>query len=234
MKKIFSAILLAAMVVFPAKVLAYAVPVSNLNEIVGNWYDVNGNLIFTISSDYKINGYDIAAVDFEGDTAGFYKIFINDGRYVEVTHTGSAESKVHDMLIVDSVALRRTENPQYFESIGGIYLGMDANEVLSIYGNPSSGENFNRFLKDWIWKYDSLGLEVSIYAGVVTEVKMYSYGDRRLDRSGLSANNSTTDFGYKYNTSVSRRGNLNIGYGELLHIDGNSVTLGIFTAGYVF
>lgn len=243
MKKIFAVVILVvATMIFPEKVLAYAVPVSNLKDIIGNWYNTKGELVLTISNDYRLNGYQIVSVDFEGDTAAMYKITIGDGNKsgdIEVMRSSSYNSKAHEMLVVnwtsdDCYALRRTKNPQYFESIGGIYLGMDVAEVLKTYGEPSSAEHFDRVMREWILKYDKIGMDVSVYAGVVTEITIYPYGNRKFDRSGLSANNAITDFGYKYNTSVTRRGNLDIGTGEVIHIDRNGVTLGIFTPGYVF
>ena len=69
-----------------------SVPITQLKDIVGSWYDTEGNLILTISNDYKLNGHQITSVGFMGDTVAMYKIVFNDGtqsRYVEVTYTGS-------------------------------------------------------------------------------------------------------------------------------------------------
>ena len=231
---------LVAVIIFPANVLAIdynSVSVTALNDIVGNWYDSNGNLILTISSDYKLNSCQIMSVGYTGDTAAFYKIIFKDGdqnKYIEVIHTGSYEKySDHEMLIFNENSLRRTKNPKYFESVGGIYLGMNQNEVLKIYGEPSNKEHFDRFFTDWIWKYNNLGLEVSVYGGIVTEIKIYNYGDRKFDRSGLSAKNSISDFEKKYVNKFTRRNNLDIGHGEIISFRDNSIQFGIFTDGYV-
>lgn len=244
MKKFVAvAILVLAVMIFPVNVSAAVdyrpVSATALKDIIGNWYNTKGELVLTISNDYRLNGYQIVSVGFMGDTAAMYKIKVSDGNEsgdIEVMKDGSWNSKAHEMLVVnwtsnDGYSLRRTKNQQYFESIGGIYLGMDKNQVVSLYGQPSTVENRN---SRSTWKYNKEGFDVRFNYNVVTGITIYPYGNRKFDRSGLSANNAITDFGYKYNTSVTRRGNLDIGTGEVIHIDRNGVTLGIFTPGYVF
>lgn len=225
---------LAAILIFHAKVSAYdyrSVDVSYLENIIGNWYDTKGNLVLTISKDYKLNGCQIMSVGFTADTAGLYKIIFKDGnqdKCIEVIATGSYEKHSdHEMLIFNENALRRTKTPKYFESVGGIYIGISQNEVLKLYGEPSSKESH-------IWKYKNLGLEVAISWGIVTWIKIYSYGDRKFDWSGLSARSSKSAFENKYRTSMSRRGSLDIGHGEVINVSDNEVTLNVFTPGYVF
>ena len=179
---------------------------------------------------------------FTGDAGGAgYKVIYKDGnqnKSIEFWQTGSQETE-HQILLLNGLnynnsALRKTKNPQYFESVGGIYIGMNQNEVLRLYGEPSSKEHYNIFLKDWIWKYKNLGLEVAVYGGIVTEIKIYSYGDRKFDWSGLSANSSRSAFANKYRNEISRRGNLNIGRGEIISFGDNSVILQMLTPGFVF
>ena len=243
MVKMFILSIVVAVMLFPAMTcqayVTYQMPkqLTDLKWIVGNWYDTNGNLVLSISNDYKINGCTVMSVDFTADTAGIYKIVINEGngnKNIELWHTGSQAKSYHEMLVIwtsntTGSALRRTKNPQYFESIGGIYLGMDKNQVVSLYGQPLRVENQHRYST---WKYS--GFEVSFEWNVVIGITIYPNGDRRFDWSGLSANSSNSDFAYKYNTDVTRRGNLNIGHGELINLGQNSVSLRIFTSGYVF
>ena len=234
--------LLAAVIILPATCQAainyMSVSVTQLKDIVGNWYDAKGNLVLTISNDYKLNGCQIMSVGFMGDTAAMYKIVFRDGnqnKYIEVTHTGSSAVE-HQILVINSTnnsyALRRTKNPQYFESVGGIYLGMGQDDVLKLYGAPSEKNNSGRDYTTW--KYNNIGLELSFYAGIVNSIKFSAYGDRKLDWSGLSANSSKSAFESKYGTSFSRRGNLNIGRGEIINFRDGNITLGILTPGYAF
>ena len=245
MKKFFATILVLGLMFFYANCQAAtnynSVPITQLKNIVGSWYDTEGNLILTISNDYKLNGHQITSVGFMGDTVAMYKIVFNDGnqsKYIEVTNAGNNErSSYHNILVVTlanrnaAVALRRTKDPQYVESIGGIYLGMDKDQVLRLYGKPSEVTS-NRTASTWT--YSNSGFKVHFEWNVVTGITIYSYGDRKFDGSGLSARSSASDFAYKYNTEVNRRGNLNIGHGELIRIDKDSVYLGILTLGYSF
>lgn len=242
MKKFFTVLMIAlAVAVFlPAmtcQALDYqSVSVTHLKWIVGNWYDSKGNLVLTISNDYKINGCAVMAVGFVGDTAGMYKIRINEGtRYkdIEVCHDDGDyhEGLVLNWLNNNAVSLRRTKEPRYFESVGGIYLGMDKNQVVSLYGQPSS--IVNNIQNNATWKYKKEGFDVRFYCGVVVEITIYSNGNRRFDWSGLSANSSKADFAYKYNSEVSHRGSIRIGHGEVIAIGTGKVTLQILDPGYV-
>ena len=223
---------------------ASSVPVTELKEIIGNWYDTKGNLVLKISNDYKINGCTVLDIDLGVGTAGIYKIRIDEGnryRIIELMHSVSWNSSDHEMLVMnwrssDGNSLRRTKTPRYFESVGGIYLGMDKNQVVSLYGQPSSTENRE---SSSTWKYNDLGLDVHFQWNIVTGITIYPYGDRKFDWSGLSARSSQADFEYKYNSSMSRRGNIDIGHGEVIRMNrirfGNDgVSLEIFTSGYAF
>ena len=211
-----------------------SVPVTHLKNYIGNWYNTDGDLLLTISSDYRINGFKISSLGYTGDTVAFYKVQITDGSsYGDVyLQTFGSYNGCHEMLVVnEQVALRKTKEPRYVESVGGIYLGMDQNQVVARYGQPSSVENNRR---SSTWTYNKEGFSVTLEYGVVSDITIYSYGNRRFDRSGLSANSSRGDFERKYNTNVGSRGGLNIGNGEVLSIRDGKVSLSFFTAGMVF
>ena len=213
-----------------------SVDVTYLKDIVGNWYDTKGNLVLTISSDYKLNGCPIMSVGFTADTVALYKIVINEGnrnRTIELEYSGSAERGYYEELEMNKNILRKTKNPQYFESIGGIYLRMDKNQVVSLYGEPS--KKFTDY-DNSTWEYKNLGLKIVFYLNVVREITIYEYGDRKFDWSGLSGRNTMYEFERKYNSSFSQRGNLRIGHGELINFNksNNSVTLSIFPPGGLY
>lgn len=214
----------------------YSVPVTHLKNYIGNWYDANGEFVMTINNDYTINDYRITSLGYTGDTVAFYKIGVsngsNSGNIYLQTFGSYGNNTYHEMLILnEETALRRTKAARYVESIGDIYLGMNQNQVVSLYGQPSSVENSRG---STTWKYNREGFSVVFSYGVVSSITIYSYGDRRFDKSGLSANSTRADFEYKYNKSVSRRGSIDIGYGELINIGEGEVSLRFFTPGYVF
>lgn len=230
-------IVLAVAVFLPAMTCeASSVPVTELKEIIGNWYDTKGNLVLKISNDYKINGCTVLDIDLVVDTAGIYKIKIDEGnRYktIELLYTGSNLYSDHEMLVMnwrssDGNSLRRTKTPRYFESVGGIYLGMDKNQVVSLYGQPSSTENRE---SSSTWKYNDLGLDVHFQWNIVTGITIYPYGNRKFDWSGLSANNTRAEFKSRYGGKAGQlgesRGPWIIGYGESINFRNDSVTLSI-------
>ena len=239
MVKIFILSIVLAVMMIPM-MTCEASSITYLKGIVGNWYNINGNVALTISSDYKLNGCQIMNLNLGGDAlVGTYEITYKDGnqnKFIEFWELSSIyEEPDYQFLIMNprnknEYILRKTKNQRHFESVGGIYIGMSESELLRLYGAPSSKEHYDRFWKDWIWKYNNLGLEVSVYGGIVTEITFFSYGDRKFDRSGLSAKNSESEFARKYNAKIlrSNRGNgtaIMIGHGEAITIRNNYATL---------
>ena len=215
-----------------------SVSVTELKDIIGNWYDTNGNLVLSISRDYKLNGCPIISVGFIGDASAMYKIRINEGnnyRDIEVCHddSGYGMSGYHERLIMNwgsnsAYSLRRTKHPRYFESIGGIYLGMSKNQVLSLYGQPSKVETRHRFST---WKYNDDGFDVEFRYNIVEKRTIYSYGNRKFDRTGVSAKDNFQYVINKYNAKPFDR-NYSIGYGECISNDRTSGVLSLVISWY--
>lgn len=227
MKKILFAVMIALVVTFAAHCSAMeSSPVTVLKPIIGNWYDAKGNLVLTISNDYKINGCTVMSVKYGADSAALYEIRINEGtgyRNITLVNWGFA---YHETLSLNwrsnnEIPLRRTKEPRYFESVGGIYLGMHKDDVTKLYGQPTSVKNEGRYI---IWKYRE-GFDVAVENGIVLSITIYKNSDRRFDWSGLSANSSRDDFAYKYGKRVGRRGGIKIGYGETIFIYEDKVKL---------
>ena len=146
----------------------------------------------------------------------------------------------HQTLIVDSkYAYQRSRNQPHYESIGGIYIGMSKNQVLKLYGNPSSEKykyaGTGIFLEDFyfdsnIWKYDKDGFEVKFIGDFVFSITMYPNSNRKFDKSGLSANDSKLTYERKYNSKIHNGdfgSQMDIGHGESIFFNkDNSKTLG--------
>ena len=210
-------------------------PVTWLKSIIGNWYDTKGNLVLSISNDYKINGCTVLGV--KAGNVGLTVVKIDEGnRYRTIVWWdtdphGPYSYPDHHMLYMDlpndtGYALRRTKEPRYFESVGGIYIGMDKDEVLKLYGQPSSTERHSNF--ESVWKYNNLGLDLEFGYNVVREITIYPYGDRRFDRSGLSARSSKAEFEYKYGNRVigdGSMGYIDIGHNEKIEFREDSMIL---------
>ena len=211
--------------------------VTVLNKYVGNWYDTKGNLVLTIGGDYSVNRCKILSILSAFPESGPYRVeILENGRskYIDLEYLGSHNNNweedvtgYHSYLVMNGqTELRRTKNPQYFESVGGIYLGMSKDEVLRLYGQPS------KFSKGYrsTWEYNKEGMSLFFDGNIVIAITMYPKGNRRFDWSGLSANSSVNDFYYKYNPTkikIDRSSGLDIGYGEVIFIYNGEVTLGL-------
>lgn len=254
MKKFLLLAVFGLICVIQSNVFAYtrSMPLTSLDRIVGNWYDSKGNLSLTISEDYKINGCKVIAAYFYeyGDNhngidflpthsiaSEVYRIIEQNGyRDIEIEHYGSS---YHEMLVVDAgkMILRKTKDQKYYESVGGIYLGMNKNQVLALYGSPSSEsrniqyrynartKNTEKFFSEYggyTWKYDKEDFDVKIMGDMVISVKIYQNSNRHFDITGLSVRDLPETFKDKYDAKVFVRFNrLNIGYGEEINFSRN-------------
>lgn len=249
MRKIFFTVI-ALLVTFLTNIcLARSVSVTELEDFFGNWYDSKGNLVLTIGSDYRINGCIILSVDFDGTDYFTVKIAENNG-YRDIILGGFGNlgcedfipNAYHRMLEVDKeFVLRDSKQQKYFESVGGIYLGMDKDQVFSLYGQPSSinSRNWNNSSveKDSVWEYDNEGFSVFFERGVVTSIKIYNNSNKQFDWSGFTANNSKYDFERKYKSKFSGRNLMRIRHGEMITIVNNYIGLSIidpYNAGFSY
>ena len=227
--------MLVAIMIFPCincQAYTRTTSITNLEKIMGNWYDSKGNLALTIGRDYTINGCQVIAAYFTnefyslyfGAANEVYRIIEKNGyRDINFEHYFGKNGN-HEMLIVDGKnTLRRTKEPRYLESIGGIYLGMDKDQIVSLYGQPSKIETVRHHVE---WNYDNEGFNVHFVGNVVDRIKIYPNGNRRFDRTGLSARDSKETFKQHYNAKNGfnqRYGVtdkiLDIGNGEEIYFD---------------
>ena len=242
MKNFLSAMIMALVVAFSVNICSaeyYSRSITELKPLVGTWYDSKGTVALTIAGDYSINGCKVLAFYlnneytpiFSFQSSAVYTCKINDGHGIKEIHLDyhsmptvyQSTPDYHEMIILNGkTALRRTKEPKYFESVGGIFLGMHKDNVIKLYGQPSSVDGN-------IWKYRE-GFDIEFGGDVVLSITIYKNSDRRFDRSGLSANNTREDFKRKYSGrqgQTSRR--LIIGYGESISFRQDSV---IFDTGF--
>ena len=233
MKKICAAVIIFYVMIFSANCSAGNVQALKDRGMIGNWYDTNGNLTLTIGSDYTINGCKILNCEVYGltdCTAGIrydLKIIEKNGvrdlilEYVSSsTAKKFSEENYHEMIIIDTKNFYyREKNQRHYESVGGIYLGMKKDEVLKLYGEPSAVEKNPNGYNRYEFKYKNDGFDVEFVGDRVFSVKIYDYGNRKFDRSGLSARDSYESYKkfYKPKADVGIRGSVfYIGNGELI------------------
>ena len=202
-----------------------------LNRISGTWYTLDGNVAYNISGS-TINGKKI--VDISGLAGGGSNfactIHMQDSSTMRLsfTNAGYDKTELHQYMSTNGQSYRRSALPQYYETVGGIYLGMSENQLYALYGVPNFTQDSHGRKQ---LGYSELGLEIDIRDGMVTQITIYSYGDRAFDRSGLSAKNSPTAFrqAYGLNKDIGNYAN-DIGHNEYIwysQLD-NSVTLSLY------
>lgn len=231
----------------------YYFPLNKIEPMIGNWYDSKGNLELTIKNGYTINDckvleFEIIGAEYFGST---YKIKILEQtgeRDIVIFHHGGDKltpdhEDYHEFVQVGSQTYFRTKSPRYYESIGGIYLGMPKDKVLSLYDQPSKidEQNFFRSFSNADWSYEQIGLKLHINGNVVSSITIFPNCTLCFNNSGLSVKDSMEKYKnfYRANKIVEFRPNhcaIYIGHGESFFFDkskGNiSVTLAMDSTYY--
>ncbi len=204
----------------------------------GEWYDINGNLAMSIEPGY-INACQIVkGFNFAGGypRSGIFRIMESIGyRDVQLELMGDRGSGHQYLMIDKKTTLRRSKEPQYFESISGVYLGISKAEVLKLYGNPTAQENNYPGISRW--RYGKEGFSITFDGDTATGVTIYKNSNRHFDRTGFNCNDSFQAYYDAYKLSRmpyvspeehSTSGAYKIGNGEYLFFDKDSITLSIF------
>lgn len=197
-----------------------------LNYMSGTWYDMLGrpSCVFRGSTlnGNRILGFLNAAGG--GGNFGVTMRFSNGDMFAAFHNLSPNPSFYHQYMTIGGATYRRTPNPMYYESVGGIYLGMPSYKVTELYGQPDLYNGYSA-------GYSKLGLEVNIREGIVWQITIHNYGDRKFDRSGLDANNSMEEYANAYGINNPVKFANSIGYGEYIWLDKlpYSVQLSLFS-----
>ena len=224
-------IVLSVAVMFSAKTCAAIdyrpANLSMLKDITGEWYTPKGELVISIRNGYlTINSktYKIVSLGLMSDTAAFYKLTVDRGSdygELELIFTGSSDG--HEILafVKNGYGLRKTKEPRYYESVGGVYLGMDKDQLVSRYGQPTSKTTRGR---DECWIYNREGFEVWFdrwSTNMISVIKIYPRTDvstaRDFRRTVLAKNLLV-----QHDRHARRQYR---GHGELIRLDNDGVTL---------
>lgn len=204
-----------------ASMPAWNVTKETIEAVQGTWYDLDGNVAFVVNGD-DFNGRRIVhAMNFAGPRACLADVFF-EGEDLG----GPAGHFIRWMtnrrfLTVDGKVCRNTKEPEYFESVRGVYLGMKAEDMIALLGEPEQN------IKNWrfIWPDMSVNTE----DGIVTAIFLPK-GGAHLEVSGLGADNAPEDFAEAYDFAEGWDGkeSKEIGnYGEYLRKQDGKIILSL-------
>ena len=210
MKKILTALLFLTTILFMGpRNTAFAEPYSNSKEspetvdtqlqfLYGDWYDMQGNFAFTAFGRI-IKGAEVTGGrNFVGGTSFGAGIFETEkaGRRSDLPWATRGEG-MHSLLILHGTEVyRRTREPQYKESVNGIYLGITDTEVRETLGLPSFKEKDGQR-----WVYPDWGLTVDFGNGVASAVTLINENGR-LDSTGLGLFSTVEELQRTYNLTA--------------------------------
>ena len=202
-------------------------------KVAGDWYDVSGNKVLSISNGY-INGCRIVdGTDFVGGYPGAGVFIIQEAQGRKAIHLewlGNGEHKTLIMNKKDQLTNRRQK--EYFESVRGVHLGMTRQQVIDLLGTPSSSDVRGRETL----KYTGLGLSIDLDHNMVTVITITGKGSH-FDKSGLGTDASMIDYYnfYQFNRMPSElskntfQGVFSIGHGEYIFFGRNEISLTVYS-----
>ena len=202
-------------------------------KVTGDWYDANGNKVLSISNGY-INGCRIVdGADFVGGYPGAGVFIIQEAQGRKAIHLQWLGNGEHKTLIMNKKdQLTNKLQKVHYESVNGVYLGMNRQAVIDLLGTPSSIEKMHS--RETL-KYTNLGLKVVTEHNMVTVITLTGK-NAHFAKSGLSIDSSMLDYYnfYQFNRMPSElskdkyQGPFSIGHGEYIFFDGNEVSLTMY------
>lgn len=202
-------------------------------KVAGDWYDASGNKVLSISNGY-INGCRIVdGADFVGGYPGAGVFIIQEAQGRKAIHLQWLGNGDHKTLIMNKKdQLTNKLQKEHYESVNGVYLGMNRQAVIDLLGTPSSIEKMHS--RETL-KYTNLGLKVVTEHNMVTVITLTGK-NAHFAKSGLSIDSSMLDYYnfYQFNRMPSElskdkyQGPFSIGHGEYIFFDGNEVSLTMY------
>ena len=182
-----------------------------LQLMYGDWYDESGAKVLTIYDD-RINGCQVLdGYSFAGGTSDGMGVF--DVREAAGIRELQLEWKLHrrpdDSLVMDSTQTLHRRTPYYYESVGGLYLGMSKRAVIELIGSPThiitedsplqlGREVYSNGLYKNSWYYRDQGLIVTFSDDFINRIILLKYSPLRFDKSGINCANTPDEIGAAY------------------------------------
>ena len=159
-------------------------------KVAGDWYDASGNKVLSISNGY-INGCRIVdGADFVGGYPGAGVFIIQEAQGRKAIHLEWLGNSEHRTLIMNKKnQLTNQLQKEHYESVRGVHLGMNRQQVIDLLGTPNSSEVRGRETL----KYTGLGLSIVLDHNMVTVITLTGK-NTHFDKSGLGIDSSMIDY----------------------------------------
>ncbi len=172
-----------------ASMPAHNVTAETMAALQGVWYDMDGNPVFSVD-DASFNGRAIlGATNYAGPKACEAELCLAGEAGAPPSIVNVSWTPGHRFMTMEGKTYRATAEEEYFESVGGIFLGMKTEDMLSHRDEPPQAASLHY--------YEWSDMSVRIMGGIVTEIFLVP-GGASLDRSGLGAEASLADFQAAY------------------------------------
>ena len=200
-----------------------------MQRFEGQWFNSKGTPVLTFHGK-TINGCEITDI---ANLAGGYSVAAGD--FLIVENNGYRKLRIafdftssNPFLVFNGETLRKTTEIKHYESVGGVYLGMSKQQVLSLYGKPDSilndidTDKYLRFTRADSWFYKT-GWAVTFYGDTVDRIAIFRGGSKRFDRTGYDCEFTRYDYQRKYGMK-SAPGSFprQIADGEYIYMDENT------------
>lgn len=177
--KLFVCMCFSIMCLFSALTIKAAqVPLDSVirasQKVAGDWYDASGNKVLSISNGY-INGCRIVdGADFVGGYPGAGVFIIQEAQGRKAIHLQWLGNGEHKTLIMNKKdQLTNQLQKEHYESVHGVYLGMNRQAVIDLLGTPSSIEKM--YSRETLI-YTNLGLKIVTEHNMVTVITLTGKG----------------------------------------------------------
>ncbi len=194
-------------------------------KVAGDWYDASGNKVLSISNGY-INGCRIVdGADFVGGYPGAGVFIIQEAQGRKAIHLEWLGNNKKNQLT-------NQLQKEHYESVRGVHLGMNRQQIIDLLGTPNSSEVRGRETL----KYTGLGLSIVLDHNMVTVITLTGK-NTHFDKSGLGIDSSMIDYYnfYQFNRMPSEllkntfQGVFSIGHGEYIFFGSNEVSLTVYS-----
>lgn len=171
-----------------------------LSRINGDWYNDKDELVLSIQENY-INGCEVfkAISPSGGLSIGkcIFRIIENNG-YRDITLFWRVFNDQHDYILYNNSLLHK-QSFGYYESVGGIHLGMNIQNVINNLGNPSKSSQQTSATTLY---YEPKGLELYFTNNMLSTITINRGGTAHFDKTGFNCNDKLEDYYTEYDLST--------------------------------